>query len=264
MTGLASLVIVTPGCGDARVATGSVPSSSLAPTHVPDPADEVSNSLDEVTATEALGLARAALADAASFRVSGSPTPGQPLDLVFVAGTPPVGGEPPSRASASDVEPSARGVRGEVTQDGSTFSLLVVDGAVYVRGDLDWLADEIDDSARRTLGGKWLLLPESLAAGLDTFSDPEMFADALLDPVGPVRSVGVSVIDGTPAVGIRWIDTEATAWLSGVGEPYPLLVERLGATASDGVLRFSQVDEPVALSAPEASDVVVAPEPADE
>lgn len=266
IAGVAALLVATPGCGqvDESAQSGAtLPTSTLEATELPDPSQDVTNRLDEVDAGEALALARAALADAASFRVSGSPTPQQTLDLVFVAGTRPVGGEPPSRVDAVEVEPSPRGVQGELTLDGATFSLVVADGAVYVRGHLDWLADEIDDSAQRTVGGKWLLLPESLAAGLDAFVDPKTFAEALLDPVGEVHSVGVSSVEGMPSVGVRWVDTEATAWLSGVDEPYPLLVERFGATASEGVLRFSEFDEPVTLAAPEESDVVVAPAPPD-
>lgn len=267
VAGIAGLLTLTPACGqvaDPVPASMPAPSPSLAPMSVPDPADDVTNGLGDLAAEDALVLARDALAEAASFRVAGSPAPGQMLDLVFVAGTPTAGGEPPSRTDAPEAAASARGVRGEVTRDGSTFSLLVADGDVYVRGDLDWLADAIDSEARDTLGGKWLLLPASLAQGLETLGSPGSFADSLLDAAGPVRSVGVSLIDGTPAVGVRWVESEATVWLSGKGEPYPILVERLGATAEQGVLRFSDVDEPVTLAAPEAADVVVAPEPSDE
>jgi hypothetical protein len=68
----------------------------------------------------------------------------------------------------------------------------------------------------------------------------------------------VSLIEDVPALGIRYLDNDATTWLSGVGEPYPVLVERLGATATDGALSFSDVDQPVPLAAPPADRVVVA------
>jgi hypothetical protein len=142
--------------------------------------------------------------------------------------------------------------------------MLAVDGAVHVRGNLTWLADAIGEDAQRTLGDKWLLLPDSLAESLATFADPEAFVQAVLVPVGPVQSVGVSVIDGVPAVGVQFVDSEATAWISGTGEPYPLLVERRGATATDGVLRFSDIGAQVTISAPPAADIVVAPEPSQE
>lgn len=269
--GLAALVVVTPACAQAPEpmlgtgpVTGTTLEPTLEPTDVPDLADAVSNALGDADAEEALDLARAALAEASSYRVSGSPAEGQVIDLVFVTGTSQRAGESPRPIGVPPAAPATRGVLGEVTQDGSTFSLLVADGDVYVRGDLDWLADAVDEGARRTLGRKWLLVPESLATGLEAVGDPESFADSLLHPAGPVRSVGVSLIDDTPAVGIRWVDSEATAWLAGVGPPYPILVERLGATADEGVLRFSDIGEPVTLAAPDDDDVVVAPEPTDE
>ncbi len=249
----AALALVLTGCGgsaDAGADDEALPTglTAASATVVPDVADAVTNSVDDLDPAAALGQAQAALEAAVGYRVSGSPSAGAPLDLAFSAGEP-VG---PGR---SDIV--GRGARGTLTQDGSTFEVLAVDGAVYVRGNLDWLADEIAESARRTLGDKWLLLPAERAQSLASITDPDAFADAVLTPAGAVQSVGVASIEGVPAQGIRYLDTDATAWISGTGEPYPLLVERLGATATDGVLRFSDVDEPVTLTAPDVDQVVV-------
>ncbi len=248
---LAALLLALTGC-----ASGSQDSPGPSPTGlpaasataVPDLADSVTNGLDEVDAATALSQALAALESSAGYRVSGSPSAGAPLDLTFSTG---------EAAGSDQAGAVGRGARGTLTQDGSTFEVLAVDGAVYVRGNLDWLADQVAESARRTLGDKWLLLPEDSAQSLSAITDPGAFAAAVLTPTGTVQSVGVSEIEDVPAVGIRYLDTDATTWLSGVGEPYPLLVERLGATATDGVLRFSDVDEPVTLTAPDADEVVV-------
>lgn len=234
-------VTMAAGCataGDGSADIGAA--ASLQATDVPEPADAVTNGIDEVAPEEALAQARSALAEAVSFRVTGSPTPGQRLDLVFVTDAP--------------------GARGTVSQDGSTFALRAVDGAVYVRGDLDWLAEEVASGAPRTLGGKWLLLPDPVAQDLAALTDPTSFVEAALTPAGAAQSVGVSMIDEVPAAGIRFVDSEATVWLAGVGTPYPLLVERPGATADEGVVRFGEIDEPATLSAPRAANVVVAPE----
>lgn len=252
---LAAGLVALTGCGDVTGATtagGTDPESSAtglaaaSATAVPDLADTVTNDLDDVDAATAIDRALAALESAVGYRVSGSPTAGAPLDLTFSAGQV-VPGRPGT---------VGRGARGTLTQDGSTFEVLAVDGAVHVRGNLDWLADEVADSARRTLGDKWLLLPKASAESLATITDPDTFAEAVLAPAGSVQSVGVSMIDDVPAVGVRYLDNAATAWFSGVGEPYPLLVERLGATATDGVLRFFEVGQPVRLTAPQDDQVV--------
>lgn len=250
MSLLVVVLLVVAGCTGGQGVDSATP--GLTGTPQVDPGAGVSNAIDELSAQDALTQARDALVLARSYRVSGSPTEGAPLNLVLVRGE----GE-------SVEELTGRGSRGTVSQDGATFRLLAVDGSVYVRGNLSWLSDEVAEDAERTLGNKWLLLPESLADDLSTFTDPAAFADAVLLPAGPVQPVGASVIDGTPAVGVRFVDTEATVWISGVGEPYPLLVERLGATATDGVLRFSDFDVPVELEAPRAANVVVAPEPSE-
>jgi hypothetical protein len=254
LAGLVAATVLAASCGGASPTDDPVARPSLQATAVPEPDEAVTNGIDEVSPDEALSQAREALLVADSFRVAGSPTAGAPLDLVLVAG---------ERGEADDGS-VGRGSVGKVSQSGSTFEMLAVDGAVHVRGNLTWLADAIGEDAQRTLGDKWLLLPESLAESLATFADPQAFVQAVLVPVGPVQSVGVSVIDGVPAVGVQFVDSEATAWISGTGEPYPLLVERRGATATDGVLRFSDIGAQVTISAPPAADIVVAPEPSQE
>ncbi len=260
-----SVALLATACGSSAEPPGATPQPTLVPTVLANPDEDISNGIDELTPQEALDQAREALEFAASYRVSGAPTAGAPLDLVFVAGEVVEGVDPPDEAG-DEAEPArvGRGSVGTVSQDGSTFKLRAVDGDVYVQGNLEWLADTVVDDAARTLGDKWLLLPESVSADLVAFTDPAAFAEAVLSPTGSLQSVGASVIDGTPAVGIRFLDSEATAWIAGVGEPYPVLVERLGATATDGVLRLSDFDEDVTLAAPEASDVVVASSPPDE
>jgi hypothetical protein len=208
-------------------------------TAVVDPATLVTNGVDELTADEAVEAARDALLDATSFRVAGSPNRGTPLDLVYV--------------SSDEV----LGSTGTVTQGSSTFELRAVNGEVFVQGNLDWLAETIAQDATRTLGESWLLLPEEVASDLEVFADPGLLIDTLLVPGGPVRRVGVSLIDDSPALGVQYVDSEATVWIAGEGTPVPVLVERLGATATDGVLRISDVDGEVDLAPPPADEVVV-------
>lgn len=274
-------VVVLAGCGTDEEGEPGVGSTAglaadqaSAPTPTAtasvDPADAVTNGIDELSADAALDLAVQTLAAARTFRVAGSPTAGAPLDLVFVSGTP---AAPPSPTpTADEEEPSTgpadveqawvgRGSLGTVSQDGSTFELRAVDGSIYVRGNLDWLAEVVDEDARRTLGEKWLLLPDTVAAELSAVTDPQAFVEAVLVAEGSVQSVGVSLINDEPALGVRSLDTESTIWISGTGRPFPLLVERLGATAADGLLRFSDVDAEVELTAPDPDDVVVVDEP---
>ena len=247
------------GCGGAEESGGAGQASPPAATPVADPAEQVTNDVDQLAPDTVIEQALANLADASSYRVVGAPTAGAPLDLVFSAGA------ALTRPGASVDAGSGRlgrGVQGTLTRDGSTFEVLAVDGTVYVRGNLDWLGSAVEDDARRTLGEKWLRLPPATAEELGTVTDPEAFAAALLTPDGPVQSVGVSLVEDQPALGIRYVDTGATTWVTATGAILPLLVERVGATATDGVLRFSDIDAEVTVTAPPADQVVEVPAPA--
>jgi hypothetical protein len=249
---LTLVVLLLPAC--ALDGDGQTPGQSPAVTGtpVPDPASEVTNGVDARPADTVLQQAIANLSGLRSYRVTGSPTRGDPLDLTFASGS--VLSRPGT--SASGGEPLGRGVRGTLTRDGSTFEILAVDGAVYVRGDLEWLADVVSADARRTVGKKWLLLPAQAAARLETFTDPAAFARAVLDPGGEVQAQGVTEIGGRPALGILSLETGGTAWVAGTGAVLPVQVEREGATGTDGVLVFGAVDRRVTLAPPPASQVV--------
>lgn len=235
---MAALAAAATGCGGADPDQSAVTATATA-TAVADPSALVTNGVDELGADEAVELARDGLLEATSFRLAGSPNRGTPLDLVYVSG--------------EDV----RGSTGTVTQGSSTFEIRAVNSDVYVRGNLDWLAETVAEDATRTLGESWLLLPDEVAADLAVFVDPQLLVDTLLVPGGPVRRVGVSLIEEAPALGVQYVDSEATVWIAGAGPLLPVLVERLGATATDGVLRISDVDGDVDLEPPPADQVVV-------
>ena len=235
---VAALASLATGCAGGDPDQSAVTATATA-TAVPDPTALVTNGVDEIGADEAVGVAREALLDATSFRVAGSPNRGTPLDLVYV--------------STDEVV----GSTGTVTQGSSTFELRAVNSDVFVRGNLDWLAETVAEDATRTLGESWLLLPDEVAGELDVFVDPQLLVDTLLVPGAPVRRVGVSLIDDAPALGVQYVDSEATVWIAGEGPLLPVLVERLGATATDGVLRISDIDDTVDLEPPPADEVVV-------
>jgi hypothetical protein len=237
----------TPADGDDR------PSVSATP--LPDPAADITNGVQARPADAVLGQSLSNLLAAGTYRVSGSPTAGEPLDLRYSSGS--TLGRPGVGTAADPAGALGRGVTGTLSTGGSTFEILAVDGAVYVRGDLTWLAASVAPEALTTLGQKWLLLPQSASAPLATFIDPELFARTLLDPEGPVQSVGATDIDGQPAWGVRAVDSGAITWVTGTGPVLPLQVEREGATATAGTLTVSDVGAEVPLAAPPADQVVV-------
>jgi hypothetical protein len=249
---LVAAALGASACSSAQDGGAAGASPAVSGTPLPDPEAEVTNGVLDRPVDTVLEQAVATLAGLRSYRVTGSPTQGDPLDLVFATGT---------ALTRPDATPAAdavigRGVRGTLTRDRSQFEILAVDGSVYVRGDLRWLADVVTQDARRTVGSKWLLLPPAAATRLETLTDADAFAQAVLLSDGEVESIGVAEIDGRPALGIRSLQTRGTVWVAGTGPVLPLQVEREGATERDGVLTFSEFDERVVLRPPRADNVV--------
>jgi hypothetical protein len=255
---LAAGALSASACTSDEDGGGAGASPAVTGTPVPDPEAEVTNGVLERPVETVLEQSVATLASLRSYRVTGSPTQGDPLDLTFATGT---------ALTRPDATPAAdavigRGVRGTLTLDRSTFEILAVDGSVYVRGDLRWLTDEVTQDARRTVGSKWLLLPPAAATRLEAITDADAFARAVLLSDGEVESVGVAEIGDQPALGIRSLETRGTVWVAGTGPVLPLQVEREGATERDGVLTFGEFDERVVLRPPRAENVVaVVPAP---
>jgi len=176
------VVAVVPGCATGEDdLDGSAPTVTSTP--LPDPAAAVTNGVDGRPADAVLDQALANLLAAGSYRVSGSPSADEPLDLRYAAGA--TLARPDDGGSGADPTAAVgRGVTGTLTTQGSTFEILAVDGQVFVRGDLTWLSTQVAPEALTTLGQKWLLLPRSAAVALASFVDPDLFATALLDPQG--------------------------------------------------------------------------------
>jgi hypothetical protein len=255
---LAAGALSASACTSDEDGGAAAASPAVTGTPVPDPEAEVSNGVLDRPVETVLEQSVATLASLTSYRVTGSPTQGDPLDLTFASGTAPTR---PDATQAADAV-IGRGVQGTLTLDGSTFEILAVDGNVFVRGDLRWLTDVVTQDARRTVGSKWLLLPPAAATRLETLTDADAFARAVLLPDGEVESVGVAEIDEQPALGIRSLETRGTVWVAGTGPVLPLQVEREGATERDGVLTFGEFDERVVLRPPRAENVVaVVPAP---
>lgn len=249
------LLLGLPACAPSDGGPAAASSPAITGTPLPDPESEVTNGVLDRPVDTVLEQAVANLAGLRSYRVTGSPTQGDPLDLTFASGT---------ALTRPDATPApgavvGRGVRGTLTRDGSTFDILAVDGSVYVRGDLRWLADVVTQDARRTVGNKWLLLPPAVAAKVEAVTDADAFAEAVLLTDGDVESVGVAEIDGGPALGIRSLETRGTVWVAGTGAVLPVQVEREGATEGNGVLAFGDFDRKVVLRAPPSGNVVAVP-----
>jgi hypothetical protein len=196
---------------------------------VPGPA----NGLDQVSAEQALTTVLATLAAKDSYRVTGTSTSGEAIDISFV-------------------DAGATGTVGS----GEPVTLVALDGRLYVTGDADFMATNVGKDAAERMAGKWLLLPPDATSEFSIFADGETFAQTVLDARGAVEMSGVREVNGVPAVGLVFPKTGGTLWVAARGDPLPIQFEEKGASAGAGVLTFTDFGADVAIKAPPADSVV--------
>jgi hypothetical protein len=200
-------VLVVTACGEE-------PEPRLEVADIATPRGEVAaeNGLDKAKPEDALATVLDALSDSGAFHVSGSLRNGSTLDISYVVGI---------------------GATGTVSEPDSEapVEIIAVDGRIYVTGDEDFLADSIGEDIDKTVAGKWLLLQEDSIEMYEVIADGERFAETVLGRGGVLEMTGVRELDGTPVIGLMFVDTGATLWAAASGEPVPILFEEKGATA---------------------------------
>lgn len=206
----------------------------LAQISVEDGPTAASNGIDELTPEQVLERAIAALQATGSYRVSGTTTGGNAINITFKVGVGSVG----------------------TVSSGNPVQLVAARGAIYVTGDPASLAAQVGADVDSTIAGKWLLISADSASGFAIFADGTTFATAVLGAEAPAEMTGVADVGGVPAVGLIFPETGGTLWVAARGEPVPLRFEEKGATAEAGVLTFTDFGTEVAVKPP-APDAVV-------
>lgn len=156
-----------------------------------------------------------------------------------------------------DMRLRANGGVGEVTSQGSTFQLLRVDSALYLKADADFYASSGSkdaSAAAAELSGKYVKVPRSdpAYARFSGFTDKKVLLSDLF------------VLDGTPKLGPhRKVGGDRTVAVDGQkggsldvalkGTPYPLRYQRAGGS---GTLTLSDWNDDFSLAAPGGSAVV--------
>src|SRR5690606_273757 len=136
------------------------------------------NGIDAMPAPEALERSLDAMKATGSYRVSGTTVAGEAIDISFDVGV---------------------GAVGTVTSD-QPVRLIATDGAVYVSGDPEYLAERLGADVDQTIAGKWLLLGKNDASGgFAIFEDGARFASAVLRAGPPAEVTKVTEVAGQPA-----------------------------------------------------------------
>ncbi|MGW1840511.1 hypothetical protein [Streptomyces sp. BBFR2] len=204
--------------------------------------DAGTNGVGKLSATTIEAKARAAAESAGTVRLSGS----------FVS---------QGATYKLDMHLTGDGAKGELTTRKSTFALLRVGDALYLKADAAFWAGEKagggnDAAAADKLGGKYVKVPaaDPVYKRFSGFTDKHDLLGSLLTLRGKLATGDHATVGGVKTIRVAGGGgTGGTLDVSLEGEPYPLRLERGGDA---GTVRFDDWDKGVSLKPPAQDQIV--------
>jgi len=213
------------------------------------PSKPPGNGIADLEPAGIVGKAKAALAEAKSFRFGGIVHSVATTSTHKYLGT----------TSSFDFKVRGSDLLGTLTIDAGTVELLRVGKKEYIRPDeAFWTADTgsavLAKRVMAVLKGRWVLVPSKIKDFEDLFRVAS--TDKLLDPTRTYVKGGVQTIDGKQAIAITDSGSDPrTLFVAVEGAPYPLRWD--GGIQLGGTLSFSDFGADFTdLKAPRAAKVV--------
>ncbi len=190
------------------------------------------NGVSSKSASEILAAGKAAAASASSVHVAGSLSSGATpitlnLDLV-----------------------SGQGGRGEVSEGGLSFELIVVNDTVYIKGSPAFYSHFGGAAAAALFQGKWLRAPASSGelASLASLTNFSRLLEQTLASSGALVKGASTTVAGQPVIELRDASKSGSLYVATSGQPYPVEIVKRGAET--GHISFSDWNAHVSLAAP--------------
>lgn len=148
---------------------------------------------------------------------------------------------------------SGKGATGEVSQNGSTFKIVIDGETAYISGSDAFYRKLGGSAAAQLLAGKWLKVATSTPefASFASLTNMRKLLDTVLVGHGTLEKGSISTIDGQRAIAVKDTTLGGTLYVATDGKPYPLQVTKGGSEA--GTIGFDKWDEPVEITAPASS-----------
>jgi hypothetical protein len=190
------------------------------------------NGVASKTPAEILAATKAAADSASSVRVAGAlSSGGSPitLNLSLVAG---------------------HGGRGQVSEGGLAFELIVIDSTVYIKGSPAFYSHFGGAAAAQLFQGKWLKASVSSGelASLASLTNLGKLLDQALAGHGTLAKGATTTVSGQPVIELRDTAKDGSLYVATTGQPYPIEIVKRGSET--GHVSFTHWNEPVPLSAP--------------
>jgi hypothetical protein len=190
------------------------------------------NGVASKTPAEIVAAAKAAADGASSVHVSGSiVSAGSPitLDLELVSG---------------------KGGRGQISEGGLSFNLILLDGTAYISGSPAFYSHFGGPAAAQLLEGKWLKAPSRTGnfSTLGSLTNLSELLDTALTDHGTLAKGPTTTLGGAHVLSITDVAHGGTMYVSTTGRPYPLEITKSGA--GGGTISFDRWNAAVTLAAP--------------
>jgi hypothetical protein len=190
------------------------------------------NGIASKSTQEIVTAAKAAADGAASAHLAGTiVSPGSPLslDMQLLAG---------------------KGGRGRITQNGTSFELIVVGGTVYINGSPAFYRRVGGAAAAQLFRGKWLKASATSGnfASIASLTDLRKLIDTTLSSHGTLAKGALTTVNGQKVVGLTDTSQGGVLYVATTGRPFPIELTKSGS--GGGRIVFDRWNQAVTISSP--------------
>ena len=143
-----------------------------------------------------------------------------------------------------------KGGRGQISEGGLSFNLILLDGTAYISGSPAFYSHFGGPAAAQLLEGKWLKAPASSGtfSSLGSLTDLDQLLSTALSDHGALAKGPTTTIDGQQVLSVTDASHGGTLYVATTGKPYPIEISKSGKTG--GKISFGSWNAPVTLAAP--------------
>jgi hypothetical protein len=144
---------------------------------------------------------------------------------------------------------AGKGGRGQMSENGLGFQMVVLDQTVYIDGSPAFWRHFGGAAAAQLFQGKWLKAPAngSFASVALLTNVHELFTQ-LLSSHGTLAKGATTTVDGQKVVAIKDTTKNATLYVATTGKPYPVEIVKTGS--GGGRVLFDRFNQSVSVTAP--------------
>jgi hypothetical protein len=239
---VSAAALVAAGCGDSSDTPAAAGSGTPSASASASASSSSGGGTADLSATEILAKAQAALKAAPSVHLKGSgASEGQTFEIDMRYG-------------------EGKKAAGSITSAGQKIELIRNGQTVYMKADAKFWTSSAGPEAAKLLGGKYLKAPltDQRVAALATFTDKDSFTGEVLKPDGTVTKGETKDIRGTKAIGLKSSGSGGggTLYIAAEGEALPLQILPESGGKDVGQLDFLDYGQTVNVDEPPAAQVI--------